>query len=472
MSKTLKKKSIFSLGALLLAASLVVTPQGHCITIQEERELAREFMAVIQTRYRIIEDPVIVDYVNRVGNRILAVLPAQPFTYRFYVIQEDVYNAFATPGGHIFINSGLFAALDSEEELAGIIGHEIAHVVCRHISERIESSKKIGMATMAGMVAGMLLGVSGAGTAASAVAMGSVAAGQTAALAYSRENELQADQLGLNYLVQAGYSGEGLLTSLQKIRSKQWFGSDQIPTYLNTHPASEARMSYIDNRLNQNRVSPMPKIAETGGFRLAHTRLVALYTDAQTALSRFQSALAAAPDDPFAHYGAALALARVDRWHEAAGHMKRAVEANAMDAHMLQDLGRIYFHGGQYEKAIDALSASNSAKRPEGRLYLARTQMGLGRIADARDTLEQLVRDHEDFTEAYFFLGQASGQLGDLFGAHYHLGRYYQQQGDLKNAGFHLNRALRLASDDAQRQKVARELDSLTPKNRKRPETG
>jgi predicted Zn-dependent protease len=194
-----------------------------------------------------------------VGQRILAVVPPQPFEYQFHVLREDVYNAFATPAGHIFFNSGLFAALDSEEELAGIIGHEIAHVVCRHISDRIESSKKIGMATLAGMVAGVLLGAGGAAAAASAVTVGSVAAGQTAALAYSRDNEMQADQLGLGYLTQAGYSGEGLLTSLKKIRSKQWYGSEQIPTYMTTHPASEARMSYIDNWLHQNRSKKRPK---------------------------------------------------------------------------------------------------------------------------------------------------------------------------------------------------------------------
>lgn len=472
MPKTFKKITILALAAVLLAANLVLVPECRGITIQEERELAREFMAVVKARYRLIDDPVIVDYVNRVGHHILAVLPPQPFDYRFFVIHEEVYNAFATPGGNIFINSGLLAALDSEEELAGILAHEIAHVVSRHISERIESSKKIGMATLAGMVAGALLGAGGGGAAASAVTIGSVAAGQTLALAYSRENEIQADQLGLNYMIAAGYSGKGLLTSLQKIRSKQWFGSEQIPTYLNTHPASESRMSYIDNWLHQNRpVEGQPR-AQVGGFKRAHTRLVALYTNPQVALTRFQAALAASPDDPLAHYGTALALTRVDRWREAAGHMQRAVEANAMDTHMLQDLGRIYFQGGDYEKAMGILSSAGMAGHPQARLYLARTQLGLGRIADARKTLEQLVRDHEGFTEAYFFLGQSSGQLGDLFGAHYHLGRYYRLTGDLRNADFHLNRALGLAVDEAQRREVTRQLEIMSPKTRQRPNPG
>ena len=472
MPKKNKILTIVTMIAFLISTLVVTVPEGICLTIQEEREMSSEFMAVVRAQFPLIEDPVINDYVNRVGKRILAAIPPQPFVYQFHVLREDVYNAFATPAGHIFFNSGLFAALESEEELAGIIGHEIAHVVCRHISDRIESSKKIGMATLAGMVAGVLLGAGGAGAAASAVTVGSVAAGQTAALAYSRDNETQADQLGLEYLTLAGYSGEGLLTSLKKIRSKQWYGSEQIPTYLTTHPASEARMSYIDNWLHQNRSAAVHMRGEVGGFDLAHTRLVALYTDEKTALQRFKTNLQASPDSPLDHYGYALALTRVDQWHEAAEHMKRAIEGNAMATSMLQDLGKIYFHDGRYEKAMEALSASSSEKNPESRLYLGRTLMELGRVAEARDTFENLVRYNESFTQAYYYLGESSGRLGDMFSAHYNLGRFYRQKGDLKNAGFHLNRALKLAVNDAQKQMVALQLKALDPKKEKKPSAG
>jgi beta-barrel assembly-enhancing protease len=456
-----KIATVLTIAGFLFASGLVRPPTSLGITIQEERELAKEFMAMVEARYELIKDPVIVDYVSRVGNRILASMPPQPYTYHFHVINEDVYNAFATPAGHIFINSGLFAALESEEELAGIIGHEIAHVVCRHISQRIESSKKIGMATLAGMVAGVLLGAGGAGAAASALTVGSVAAGQTAALAYSREDEMQADQLGLEYLAKSGYTGQGLLTSLEKIRSKQWYGSDQIPTYLATHPAAEARLSYIDSWLHHSHAEPMVQRPPTGDFKRVHTRVVALYTDANTALSHFSSAVASAPDDSMAHYGYALALTRADRWTEAAEHMHRALESNAMATDMLQDLGRIYFHSGQYENAIQALSVSQSEQFPEGQLYLGRTQLELGRYQDARETFDELVKEHADYTEAYYYLGESSGRVGDMFGAHFNLGRFYLRKKDTKNADFHLNRALKLAGSPSQQEMVKRELEEL-----------
>ena len=126
----------------------------------------------------------------------------------------------------------------------------------------------------------------------------------------------------------------------------------------------------------------------------------------------------------------------------------------------------------QYEKALQALSAGSSEKSPQGQLYLGRTQMQMNQLIEARDTFEKLVRQHETFSQAYYFLGESCGRLGDMFGAHYHLGRYYQQKGDLKNAGFHLNRALKLATDDAQKQLAERQLKSLEPQKGKKPKAG
>lgn len=115
---------------------------AQAISIKEEKELSREFLKVLNQHVQIIDDPLINDYVDRVGRRVLAAVPPQPFSFTFHVIKEDVYNAFAIPAGHIFINSGLLMAMEDEAELAGILSHEISHVVCRHISQRIDRSKK------------------------------------------------------------------------------------------------------------------------------------------------------------------------------------------------------------------------------------------------------------------------------------------------------------------------------------------
>ncbi|MEJ2639351.1 MAG: M48 family metalloprotease [Desulfosarcinaceae bacterium] len=448
---------------------LLATPVG-AITVKEEKDLSKEFLKVIKARSEVIKDQEINAYLNEVGQRIIKALPDQPFPYHFYVIHDDVYNAFASPAGHIFINSGLFAALDNEDELAGILAHETAHVVCRHISQRIERAKKINLATLAGMVAGVFLGVGGAASAGSAVTAGSIAAGQSATLAYSRENEMQADQLGLQYLQKAGYSGKGLLTSLRKIRSKQWFGSKEIPTYLMTHPASEDRMAYIDSWLAQHEPQARQHAEPANPrFERVRTRLIALYTDKSTALAYFRDRVTQSPKDSLMRYGYALALDRNDQRQAAAQQLRTALEHDALDAHLLQELGRIYFLDGKYERARATLESALplTTHNAEGRFYLGRTLLEMGDFENAAEAFETVLRQQSDYTDAYYFLGEARGKQGRMSDAHFHLGQFYWRTQDLKNATFHLQRALKANPKPARRETIEALLDEIHKTQRK-----
>jgi Zn-dependent protease with chaperone function len=127
----IKRILLLSVGSLLIFG-IIVPEAAWGITIKEEEELSRQFMKVVLSRYELIQDPVVIDYMREIGRQIVSALPPQLFKYHFYIVKEDVYNAFATPAGHIYINSGLFAAMENEEELAGILAHEISHVAARH----------------------------------------------------------------------------------------------------------------------------------------------------------------------------------------------------------------------------------------------------------------------------------------------------------------------------------------------------
>ena len=128
------RKRIIRCTLVLLIVNIIAVQAVFGITLKEEEELSKEFLKVLKKQLELIKDPVIESYVNKIGVTILAQMPPQPFEYQFYIVKQHVYNAFATPAGHIFINSGLIEAVENEEELAGILAHEIAHVVCRHIS--------------------------------------------------------------------------------------------------------------------------------------------------------------------------------------------------------------------------------------------------------------------------------------------------------------------------------------------------
>jgi len=447
-------------------------PTVFSITVKEEEDMSRQMLTLIHKYYDIVDDPAVVAYVNDIGNRILSVLPQQPFRYRFYVINEDVYNAFATPAGHIFVYTGLITAMEEEEELAGILGHEIAHVYCRHISQKIERSKKIGVATLAGIAAGVLLGVGGAGEAASAVTMGTMAAGQSAELSYSRENEIQADQLGLKFISEAGYSVSGLLKILKKIRGKTWFGSDQIPKYLMTHPAVEDRISYISSWLETfHRTSKPIPLVNQDAFNRVHTRVETSYGDEETILNKLKAEVARNPQDPMAHHGYGLILARAGKRQEAIEQIRIALTKRAFDPYILRDLGWVYFLDGQFPQALKTLDSASAMipDDPECLFYLGRTQMEMGELADATEKLLKLVRQYPEFTEAYYFLGQSMGQQQKLGDAHYYLGVFYLRKRDFKNAKVQFKQALKHPQDDQKRKKIQEWLGQMSGKGKKQP---
>ena len=433
------------------------------LTTAEEEALGDEFMRYLKKSCTLIEDPCIVNYMNSMGQEIVRQHPSPPFAFKFYLIRDDIYNAFASPGGHVFMCSGLLAAMESEEELAGILAHEIAHVVCRHISKRIEQSKKIGLITLAGILTGIFVG--GSPEAAGAITSSSIAAGKSLALKYSREDETQADQVGLKYLTKAGYGADGLLKVLKKIREKRWFGPEEIPTYVTTHPAIEERMAYLDTRIQAHpewREGPRQK--DSLEFQKVRTRVIALYGDTTEAHNSFDARLRKDQKDPLAHYGRGLLAAREGRREEAVESLKMALRLLPEDGDILRDLGKTYLQRGDYTIAMTTLREA-LVSRPEdleGRLLLGRSQMEKGDLEGALETFKELVRSNSDYLPATYYLGETYGKLGNSAEAHYHIGMYHKEKGEVKNASFHLNRALKLfGKDPARQEKIEEALNGL-----------
>ena len=459
-------QKIIRIGVAAFLVAGLLTPQVvFDLTVSEEEKMARSFLPIIFKYYNNIEDPVIVNYVNKVGNRIVAKLDEPLFQYRFFVLETDPYNAFAIPAGYIFINSGLLMAMESEDELAGILGHEIAHVNARHISQKIERSKKIGWARMAGMAAGVLMGLAGAGGDASqAVTQGSAAAAATAELSYSRENEMQADQLGLIYLNDAGYGGDGLLKILKKMRAKQWYDSNMVPTYLMTHPAIDERIAYIDGQLvSTSKSSKMKSQQSSSEFERVLTYLMTRYGDENIVLRNTENAVKDNPDDALARYRYGLILARVGRRPEAIDQLRMVLQKRAFDPYLLRDIGRVYFLDGQFQQALKMLNTARNRipNDAECSLYLAQTQFELGAFDVSSALLLDVVKKNPYYTQAYYFLGQSLGKQGDLADAHYYLAVFHSRKKDFKTAVLQLRRALRYAKDAEKKAKIEDALKKL-----------
>ena len=136
------------------------------LSIEKERQIGEEFLLEIQQEVPLIQDPFLTSYLNNLGQKLVAQMGPQPFHYKFFIVDDPSMNAFAVPGGYVFIHTGMIRMAEREGELAGVMAHEISHIYCRHMSKMMEKSRVATVASLIGALASVFLG--GAMAAASA----------------------------------------------------------------------------------------------------------------------------------------------------------------------------------------------------------------------------------------------------------------------------------------------------------------
>lgn len=457
---------------LLFFFSFTLT-SSLAISIPEEKEVGNKFIAMIEKQHMILKDPIADHMLTQVGKHFLSLLPPQPFDYSFYIVDDDVFNAFAGPGAHVFAYRGLITSLDSIDELAGIIGHEIAHAVSRHVSESIDRSKFISIGSLAGMLAGAIIGSSSGGSAGATVITGSMAVGQTAMLAYTRENETEADEKGIMFLKESCFSPKGLLSGLMKIRASDYRGVEGIPDYVKTHPGTGSRIAHVETILSG--YSPLEKKESCGQdfrFDMVKYRLLGLYADIEPTFAQLTRLLKDNPSNPAMHYGIGLIYDRKFRREEALSHLKKALSLNVFDPMILLELGRIYQMNGEAEKALNLLKGIESEPviGLMAKFYQANAYLDLQKYSEA-ETLYNLVIDKMPavYPTAYYNLANIKSIEKEPALSHYYLGIYYSEIGNDKTAIVHLKKALESLGDDTKTKKAKELLDQLIKESKDIP---
>ena len=212
----------------------------------EEAELGKIFMREIRRSLPLVDDWEVNTYISSLGGKLGAGLGV---SLSFFVVQQDVLNAFAGPGGYIGINSGLFIATDTESELASVMAHEIAHVDQRHIARSIELQDRGALPALAGIIAAVLIGTQNP-QAGQAVAAGVTGFQTQRLLDFIRANELEADRIGMRLLDQANFDPRGMPAFFEKLQSASRYYS-QPPEYLSTHPVTSNRIADTRGRAEQ-----------------------------------------------------------------------------------------------------------------------------------------------------------------------------------------------------------------------------
>ena len=457
--------------AICLSAVFLLASTASAISIPDEQKLGKEFMEMVEDQGMILHDPAADSLINTVGAHILSTVPSQPFHFDFNLINDDTFNAFASPAANIFVHRGLFATLDTVDELAGILAHEIAHAVSRHVSQSIDRSKLVGIGTLAGMLAGVLLGAAGGGEAASAITVGSMAAGQSTMLAFTRENETEADQKAILFLDRTGYDPQGLLSGLNKMRSADTFGMDAIPDYFKTHPGTGNRIAHIAGILADHKDPPdKPKPPATYDFQMVKYRIIGLYGDPEKYLPSLQGRLSRHPDDPAVNYGMGLLMAKLRHMDQAETYLQKALASRIFDPLILLELGHLNIEKGNYDKALDILQGlkSDPVLGNLATYYSAVAQIETGDLDGAEQGLTRVLdTDPKGIPRANFHMAHIMARKSNDPMSHYYLGLYHAQTRDLKNAVIHLKRAVETLADEKRKKEAQKELDRVQMKIKK-----
>ena len=221
---------------------------------------------------------VITQYLSGLGKDVLGVAGLQYFEYRFYIIKDKEFNAFAAPSGMVFFYSGLVGSMMNEDELVSVLAHEIGHVVKRHLAGRLEKGMFVNVASIALALGALALG---GGAATQAIMTGSLAAGQSVNLHFSRKDEEEADLLAYGWMKELHRNPEGQKTMLDTMRRVSRYRSEKLPQYLLTHPNPEDRLNYVEALIKMDEAEHriVPEKDEFGFLRFKY-RIMAQSTDA------------------------------------------------------------------------------------------------------------------------------------------------------------------------------------------------
>ena len=416
-------------------------PAHADFTLADEVKLGKETYQQLQKGNALLKVDRITDYVNLIGNRILANSEKQPYQYHFSVIRSSAVNAFATPGGYVYVNIGLITLAENESELAGVMAHEIAHVNARHIADTIEKSKRVNIATLAGMLAGVVLG--GGGNLTAGLLSLSMAAGTTLSLKYSREHEEEADRLGMGYMVKAGYDPRSMI-DFMKIMRRYEFYSSNVPSYFLTHPGTDERIRYMDTATQTTYKNPGNKEI-VGGFKRIKTILLVISSSNHEAKrKKFLEDLKKNPQDVDDLYGLAVTEALAGQNELALKYFHQALALAPKDPDILGDTGITYFRAGQTDEAMKYLTEAmqyNSID-PEVLLYLGKAYEAKGDLTNAIDALKKLEHKKDADDEFIYNLAMIYGKANNKLESHYYFGIYFKKKKKLESALFHFKAAL------------------------------
>ena len=445
---------ILAAAGLTLAAGLpaaeinlpdIGSPADAVLSKSDENQLGRAIMRQIRASGELVEDPQVTEYINEIGHRIAAQANIEGnHEFSFFVVDNNVINAFALPGGFIGVHTGLLEATRNEDELAGVLAHEVAHVTQRHIARRIHANQRQSILSTAIMLGAILAGAAGGGgdvmQGAIAVAQGTAAQQQ---INFTRSNEYEADRVGISALAAAGFDPQGMGSFFEVMSRGTTPIEQRLPEFLRTHPVSSARIAEARGRARS--YQPV-HTTDSVNYGIARARLVVASQDTpEDAVAYFERERYEYQSDE-ERYGRAVAYLRAGR----------NVEANRIFEELAnKDPEIIAYHIGlaDSQMALEAVAeametfAKGQELFPRNlplTIHHAEALLQIDQADRAHEMLLDLLNNTPPTPEQVRLIAKAAIEAGEIAEAHYYMAEYRLMIGDLVGGVNFLQQALQV----------------------------
>ncbi len=443
-----------AVGVPPLRADTVALPElgdasAATLSPAQERQIGEDFMRRARRGLAIVDDPLLSEYIQSLGLRLVAASDGPTQRFRFFLIQDSTINAFAVPGGFIGVNTGLLLAVHNEAELASVLAHETAHITQRHIPRLIAESERVSLPAMAAILASILIAGSGRSGGEAGIALTTAALAQRG-LNYTRAFEEEADRVGIGILARSGFDPGAMPSFFERLQSLNRHNDTSLPEFLRTHPVTSNRIADARNLATRH---PARARTDSSEFHHARARLRAFAPGTISEIVRdFRENLAQKKfaDLGAERYGYAYALLR-------AGDLARARE---MAGQLVQQSPRhlayrilqadIEMAANRYREALDIFRLAQRLHPESAALtrYHAAALLKAKRPGEAYALLKPLIRKGIDDPSLYRMFGTAAGELGRGPEAHQALAEDRYLSGDLAGAIQQLQIAARQAGDN------------------------
>jgi beta-barrel assembly-enhancing protease len=409
---------------------------GKLVTSNQEKRLGAEAMRELRAMGAVLNDPEVNAYLNELGSRILKANPDIRQPFEFFAVADNSINAFAMPGGYVGVNMGLVLLTQTESELASVLAHEIAHVTQKHYARQLDDQRKNSWMSIAGLAAAVLAARAGNGDAVQGAILGSQAAAAQSYLNFSRDNEREADRIGFQYLIRAGFDGGAMSLFMERLqRATVINDSSSVPGYLRTHPMTIERVG--EGRSLAATVPP--RLAkENGDYHFIRSLLRSYVGEGSDAVKHFESVIAERKfsSETVARYGLAAALLRTRDFARAKKELG-SLKTKGVEHPMIEALlGQLYLQSDDVDAAVKHLDAA--FQRFPNHMQLAydlpEALIRHKQPKRALTLVEATLAKYPEDATLFALAARASAELGEKLKQHRYLGEQYYRQGALKAA--------------------------------------